>query len=64
MLDEASSALDHANEERVYRQFAQAAITPVSVSHRASLLPYHRRVLELAGDGTWAVHDAGRYHFD
>jgi putative ATP-binding cassette transporter len=63
MLDEASSALDHANEERVYRQFAEGAITPVSVSHRASLLPYHRRVLELAGDGTWSVHDAAQYRF-
>ena len=63
MLDEASSALDHANEERVYRQFAEAAITPVSVSHRASLLPYHRRVLELAGDGSWSVHDAAQYRF-
>jgi putative ATP-binding cassette transporter len=64
MLDEATSALDAANEEAVYRQLVQSATTPVSVSHRASLLRYHRRVLELSGDGRWAVHPAADYRFD
>lgn len=63
MLDEATSALDAANEEAVYRQLVQSATTPVSVSHRASLLRFHRLVLELSGDGRWAVHPAADYRF-
>jgi vitamin B12/bleomycin/antimicrobial peptide transport system ATP-binding/permease protein len=63
MLDEATSALDAANEARLYRQLEAAGITPVSVSHRAALLPYHGQVLELPGDGSWRVVPATGYRF-
>lgn len=58
MLDEATSALDAPNEDVLYRQLAAVATTPVSVSHRGSLLTYHRHVLELTGSGRWRLHRA------
>lgn len=64
MLDEATSALDADNEDRIYRLLVEAAVTPVSVSHRASLLRYHRQVLELSGDGGWRVAPAPGYRFE
>jgi len=64
MLDEATSALDAANEARLYGQLAQTRITPVSVSHRPALLPFHAQVLELPGDGSWRLIPATQYRFD
>lgn len=64
MLDEATSALDPTNEELVYRQLAEIATTPVSVSHRASLVRHHRHVLELPGEGRWSLHPARGYRFE
>jgi len=64
MLDEATSALDAANEENLYRQLAATRTTPVSVSHRAGVIPFHRHVLELPGDGSWRVLPAHGYRFD
>jgi putative ATP-binding cassette transporter len=64
LLDEATSALDAANEERLYRELARLHTTPVSVSHRPSLLAYHRQVLELNGEGRWRVVPASEYMFD
>ncbi len=63
LLDEATSALDAANEKRLYRQLAGLSITPVSVSHHAAVLEYHRQVLELPGDGSWALHAADGYRW-
>ena len=63
MLDEATSALDAANETNLYAQLAQARITPVSVSHRPGLLPFHEQVLELPGDGSWRVVPSRGYQF-
>jgi vitamin B12/bleomycin/antimicrobial peptide transport system ATP-binding/permease protein len=64
MLDEASSALDAANEALLYAQLAGIGSTPVSISHRPAILPFHRWVLELPGDGSWRVVPAEGYHFD
>jgi putative ATP-binding cassette transporter len=64
MLDEATSALDSANEEALYALLQQAAITPISVSHRASLLRFHQQVLELAGEGAWSLHAAQGYRMN
>jgi putative ATP-binding cassette transporter len=61
MLDEATSALDAPNENALYRQLAASAMTTVSVSHRGSLLPYHRHVLELTGNGRWRLHRAEEF---
>jgi len=61
LLDESTSALDAANEAKLYSQLAGLSITPVSVSHHASLLCHHRQVLELPGDGSWSLHVAQAY---
>ncbi|WDD92101.1 ATP-binding cassette domain-containing protein [Burkholderia sp. FERM BP-3421] len=50
-LDEATSAVDVATEARLYRALAANGVTFISVGHRASLLDYHTRVLELRCDG-------------
>ncbi len=63
MLDEATSALDAGNEELLYRELAATATTPVSVSHHAALLKFHRQVLELTGSGNWRLHRAQDYRF-
>ena len=63
MLDEATSALDQANEESLYRVLAQTSTTMVSVSHRPTILKYHKHVLELAEGGTWQIHPAQGYQF-
>jgi putative ATP-binding cassette transporter len=64
MLDEASSALDAANEARLYAQLAGIGTTPVSISHRPAILRFHRQVLALPGDGSWRVVPAEGYQFD
>lgn len=61
VLDEASSALDARNEAALYKQLVGLSVTPVSVSHRPALLPYHRWVLELSGDGGWKLLPADGY---
>ncbi|HEV8689989.1 MAG TPA: ABC transporter ATP-binding protein/permease [Ideonella sp.] len=64
MLDEATSALDQRSEAALYRGLSEAGVTLISVAHRASVLRYHSRVLELKGDGDWALHPADGYRFD
>lgn len=51
LLDEATSAVDIATERRLYEALAASGATFVSVGHRASLLAYHARVLELLAQG-------------
>jgi putative ATP-binding cassette transporter len=63
MLDEATSALDAENEEHLYRQLMQTTTTLVSISHRPTILKYHRQVLELTGNGSWQLHAAASYSF-
>ncbi|MDB5869684.1 MAG: transporter domain protein, partial [Polaromonas sp.] len=63
LLDESTSALDAANEQQLYGQLAGLSITPVSVSHHASVLKYHHRVLALPGDGSWLLHEAAGYRW-
>ena len=58
LLDESTSALDLATEERLYRALAAAGVTCLSVGHRPSLRAYHARVLELAPGGAWALAPA------
>ncbi|TXL64629.1 ABC transporter ATP-binding protein/permease [Zeimonas arvi] len=63
MLDEATSALDADNEENLYRQLQATHTTPVSVSHRPTLLKFHSQVLELSGVGGWQLLPAEGYTF-
>ena len=61
VLDEATSALDGANEAHLYEALLALKTTIVSVTHHPGLLKYHKNVLELSGDGGWALHDAASY---
>ena len=63
ILDEATSALDVENEDNLYRQLDGARTTLISVSHRSTVLKYHRQVLELDGLGGWKLYAAADYHF-
>lgn len=63
ILDEATSALDVANEESLYRQLLATDTTVVSVGHRATILKFHRQVLELTGDSDWQSHRAEDFRF-
>ncbi len=58
ILDEATSALDSQNEEALYQMLHASGATLVSVSHRLTIVKYHKHVLELGGDGTWRVNPA------
>lgn len=63
ILDEATSALDAANEARLYQRLLDDGATLVSIAHRAAVLDYHTHVLQLTGDGGWALHEATDFHF-
>ncbi len=55
LLDESTSALDGANEARLYAALADAGVAVVSVGHRPSLLRLHDRALILRGGGAWEL---------
>ncbi|XWK87291.1 MAG: ABC transporter ATP-binding protein/permease [Phormidium sp.] len=61
ILDEATSALDLKNEAELYEQIRNGKTTFVSVGHRASLLAFHDKVLELDGASGWQVFSAEEY---
>ena len=63
ILDEATSALDAANEARLYADLRSKGCTIISIAHRPALLRYHTRVLELKGEGAWALHEAQAFRF-
>jgi putative ATP-binding cassette transporter len=53
ILDEATSAIDVEGEQLLYRLLQQMGSTYLSVAHRVTLVPYHRTLLTLVGDGRW-----------
>lgn len=58
ILDESTSALDLATEEKMYGALAAAGVTVVSVGHRPSLLRYHDRILRVLGEqGSWRLEE-------
>ncbi|SPQ98931.1 unnamed protein product (mitochondrion) [Plasmodiophora brassicae] len=68
LLDESSSALDVAAQDRFYRWLvAQRDIAFISVGHRPSLVAFHERVLELYGPTeacprpTWRIFSRQEY---
>lgn len=63
ILDEATSAVTLAQEQRLYQCLARTGITAVSVGHRPSLLSHHAQVLTLAPDQTWSLQSTQDYHF-
>ena len=59
VLDESTSALDCAMEERLYRQLANNKTTTyISVSHRPELATFHTRELRLLGEGGYEITPA------
>src|SRR5262249_27621154 len=61
VMDESTSALDLENEELVYKLIGELHVTFISISHRKSLLRFHRRVLKLHGDTKWSLIDAEEF---
>ncbi len=61
ILDEATSALDIANEQRLYEKLQAMGTSYISVGHRASLLKYHPKVLELLGEAEWRILSNDEY---
>jgi vitamin B12/bleomycin/antimicrobial peptide transport system ATP-binding/permease protein len=57
-LDEATAALDRANQARLYRLLRTTGVTFISVSHDSELVQYHDEILELIGDGSWKISAA------
>lgn len=64
LLDESTSALDAANEARLYLQLRGLDITPISVSHRQALLDHHFEVLVILGDSGWRMEPACGFKWD
>lgn len=64
LLDESTSALDAANESRLYSQLSGLNITPISVSHRPALLQHHQEVLVILGNSAWTLHPACSFKWD
>ena len=62
ILDEATSALDSVNEGHLYRRLRGRTL--ISIAHRAALLRHHTQVLELKGEGEWALFDARDFEFE
>lgn len=63
VLDEATSAMDIANEDSLYQQLVASSTTLVSTGHRPSIKKHHTQVLELAGNGIWRLYAASDYRF-
>jgi vitamin B12/bleomycin/antimicrobial peptide transport system ATP-binding/permease protein len=61
VLDEATSALDEKNESEVYDKLAAAGATLISISHRPSVARFHNVVLQIDGEGGWAVLTPEQY---
>ncbi len=64
ILDESTSALDLANEEKLYEALSAAGTTLISICHRTSILRFHQQVLELDGEGEWQVYASREYRFE
>ncbi len=54
-LDEASSALDEANEKSLYELLRSLKCSYVSIGHRSTLRDYHDLLLLVKGDGDWEL---------
>lgn len=55
ILDEATSALDVDNEKHLYDLLKTSQINYISVAHRPTVIPYHRHILKLMGQGQWQL---------
>ena len=55
ILDEATSGLDTDGERLLYQRLQEMDCSYISVAHRVTLFPFHDTVLELTGEGSWAI---------
>jgi vitamin B12/bleomycin/antimicrobial peptide transport system ATP-binding/permease protein len=61
-LDEATSAVDIAMENWLYRTLAQTGATYISVGHRLTILDHHTDILSLCVGGEWTVEPVQQHH--
>jgi putative ATP-binding cassette transporter len=54
-LDEATSAVDFATEERLYQLLRLTGASYVSIGHRLSILDHHTHLLTLMAGGSWSL---------
>ena len=54
-LDESTSALDEANEERMYHYLRKHRYTFVSVGHRSTLVKHHDWLLRIGKNASWEL---------
>lgn len=54
-MDEATSQVDAANEEKIYELLKDRGITVVSVGHRQSIRRYHSVEIAINADTTYTV---------
>ncbi|WP_442867301.1 ABC transporter ATP-binding protein/permease [Acidovorax sp. NCPPB 3576] len=64
ILDEATSALDGANEAALYERLRASGASIISIAHRPAVLAHHTHVLQLLGEGRWALHPAEGFQFE
>jgi ABC-type uncharacterized transport system fused permease/ATPase subunit len=57
ILDEATSAMSNEIEEKIYKLFLDRGITIVSIVHKESLKKFHKKQLNLLGDGQLVLSD-------
>lgn len=64
ILDESTSALDVANEKRLYQLLKETGTAFISVGHRPTLVQYHEHILRLVGNTNWHLISAKDYSPD
>lgn len=64
ILDESTSALDVANERRLYQLLKETGTAFISVGHRPTLVQYHEHILRLVGNTNWHLISAKDYSPD
>jgi putative ATP-binding cassette transporter len=61
IIDQATSALEDANENMLYKILQSLGITYITTASDTTLVKLHRFVMEVPGDGTWKIFPADDY---
>jgi putative ATP-binding cassette transporter len=61
IIDQATSALEDANENMLYKILQSLGITYITTASDTTLVKLHRNVMEVPGDGTWKIFPADDY---
>ena len=54
LLDEATSAIPHSLEEKVFQKILSLGITMITISHNYRLKKYHKNILEVYGNRNYS----------